>query len=206
MTDVFNQQQQQQQKEDEEIEKLFDLNNVPVPIDLNNLIEHLHKVFSYDTVNIDYVKRLLENYKSNQKDWKQFAKYDPYKYQKKNFIKFSQTQVLLIIRYTRNLVNKGNGKFNIIILCWSESQGSSIHDHSNAHCFFKMLDGELTETKFDWPVNENEPMIERDKHVYKKDQVSYINGIPPPSPSFLTISCSIYKLLFLNRQSWSSSC
>jgi hypothetical protein len=39
-----------------------------------------------------------------------------------------------------------------------------------------MLDGELTETKFDWPKNENEAMIEKDKQIYKKDQVSYING------------------------------
>ena len=28
-----------------------------------------------------------------------------------------------IPRYTRNLVDEGNGKFNVIILCWGEGQG-----------------------------------------------------------------------------------
>jgi hypothetical protein len=74
MTSVLKQQEELNSEE-----RLFDLNNVPIPNDLNDLIEHLHKVFSYDTVNIDFVKKLLENYKSNQKDWKQYAKYDPYK-------------------------------------------------------------------------------------------------------------------------------
>ena len=26
-------------------------------------------------------------------------------------------------RYTRNLVDEGNGKFNLIVLCWGEGQG-----------------------------------------------------------------------------------
>ena len=84
---------------------------------------------------------------------------------------------LFSYRYTRNLIDKGNGKFNIIVLCWAESQGSSVHDHSNSHCFFKMLDGELTETKFAWPdENKESEMTETSKATYTKDQVSYING------------------------------
>lgn len=30
---------------------------------------------------------------------------------------------LLCRRYTRNLVDEGNGKFNVIVLCWGEGQG-----------------------------------------------------------------------------------
>ena len=77
------------------------------------------------------------------------------------------------------MVDEGNGKYNILLLCWAESQGSSIHDHSNAHCFMKCLDGELTETKFKWPENTEEQcekeMIETAKTTMKKDQVCYIN-------------------------------
>lgn len=54
-------------------------------------------------------------------------------------------------RYTRNLVDAGNGKFNLMILCWGEGHGSAIHDHADAHCFMKMLKGELSEVRYAWP-------------------------------------------------------
>ena len=58
----------------------LDLNNVPIPVNLNDLCKEIHKVFANDTVNVEYVIKLLENYKSNVKDWRQYAKYDPHKY------------------------------------------------------------------------------------------------------------------------------
>ncbi|KAH6931670.1 hypothetical protein HPB50_026707 [Hyalomma asiaticum] len=58
-------------------------------------------------------------------------------------------------RYTRNLVDEGNGKFNLMILCWSEGQGSSIHDHADSHCFMKVLAGTLKEVRFDWPQSKD---------------------------------------------------
>ncbi|XP_077288699.1 cysteine dioxygenase type 1 [Arctopsyche grandis] len=100
--------------------------------DLKDLIEALHVVFEDDHVNIEHVKELMLSYKSNEADWKKYAKFD------RN-------------RYTRNLVDKGNGKFNLIVLCWGEGHGSAIHDHADSHCFMKMLKGELEETRFAWP-------------------------------------------------------
>lgn len=140
-----------------------DLDNVPVPKDLKELVSIIRKVFSNDIVNVDYVKTLLENYKSNPKDWRHYAKYDPHK-------------------YTRNLVDDGNGKYNILLLCWAESQGSSIHDHSNSHCFMKCLDGEFVETKYEWPEksendenSEGAEMKEIARTCVKVNQVCYIN-------------------------------
>ena len=57
----------------------FDAENAPVPKDLSQLCQILHRVFAQDTVNVEYVKRIIENYKSNPKDWKKYAKYDPHK-------------------------------------------------------------------------------------------------------------------------------
>jgi cysteine dioxygenase len=83
------------------------------------------------------------------------------------------------------LIDEGNGKFNILLLCWAESQGSSIHDHSNSHCFMKCLDGELLETKYEWPnlksdeLSEEEmgkEMVEKTRTQLKKNSVAYING------------------------------
>ncbi len=80
-------------------------------------------------------------------------------------------------RYTRNLVDAGNDKFNLMILCWGEGNGSSIHDHQNAHCFVKMLDGHLKETLFEWPEGgEETEMQQKQMSVYPKEGVTYING------------------------------
>jgi hypothetical protein len=98
----------------------LDLDNVPVPKDLKELCEMLHQVFSDDVVNVEFVTKLIQNYKSNPKDWRKYAKYDPHK-------------------YTRNLIDEGNGKFNILLLCWAESQGSSIHDHSKLIFFYATI-------------------------------------------------------------------
>lgn len=96
---------------------------------------------------------------SNAADWKKYVNWDPYK-------------------YTRNLVDDGNGKFNLIVLCWGEGQarlvegasarppcpgasphaadtpwwwGSAIHDHAGSHCLMKILDGTVQETRYAWP-------------------------------------------------------
>ena len=87
----------------------------------------------------------------------------------------------------------GNDRFNLMALCWCEGHGSSIHDHSDAHCFVKVLDGQLKETMFDWPTSSrtqsadgtvfdevllHEPLRETVVNYYDKDGVTYINGLP----------------------------
>jgi len=86
---------------------------------LNDLIEKLHQLFEDDVVDVDHVMQVFNSYKSNPAEWKKFAKFDRY-------------------RYTRNLVDEGNGKFNLMLLCWGEGHMSSIHDHADAHCFMKV--------------------------------------------------------------------
>lgn len=107
---------------------------------LTDLIGELRKTFDSDHVNIEYVNHLMLSYQSNPAEWRKFAKFDRY-------------------RYTRNLVDAGNGKYNLMILCWNEGHASAIHDHADSHCFMKMLKGQLMETRFAWPkdatVNED---------------------------------------------------
>ena len=90
------------------------------------MIERLSELFGSEVVNIEEVEAVLASYKSRPSDWKKYAKFDKYK-------------------YTRNLVHKGNGKFNLMLLCWAPGNQSTIHDHANAHCFVKVLDGNLKE-------------------------------------------------------------
>ena len=151
------------------------------PKDLDELIQELRKVFASDKVNIDYVKTLMTLYKSNPKDWKQFAKFDPH-------------------RYTRNLVDLGNGKFNLMILCWNREQASMIHSHANSHCFMKILDGGVNEELFEWPENEEvKEMTPREKNAYEKDQTAYISDeiglhrIENPSHTDYAVSLHLYS-------------
>ncbi|XP_036343625.1 cysteine dioxygenase type 1-like [Rhagoletis pomonella] len=104
----------------------------PTIDNLTDLISALHKEFETSYVNIEMVNHIMLTYKSNPREWKRFAKFDRYK-------------------YTRNLVDAGNGKFNLMILCWGEGQGSAIHDHADSHCFMKMLKGDLQETRYEMP-------------------------------------------------------
>ncbi|KAG1324773.1 hypothetical protein G6F62_008908 [Rhizopus arrhizus] len=77
----------------------------------------------------------MEKYSSNADDWDHYTLFDHSR------------------AYTRNLIDDGNGKFNLMILAWSKGQKSPIHDHSGSHCVMKILDGELQETLFDWPTS-----------------------------------------------------
>lgn len=40
--------------------------------------------------------------------------------------------------YTRNLVDRGNGEYNLLVLCWPPGASSSIHDHPGAHCIVRL--------------------------------------------------------------------
>ncbi|CAH0716813.1 unnamed protein product, partial [Brenthis ino] len=101
---------------------------------LETLVVELHKVFSKNHVNVQEVQKLMAAYKSDPKHWKKYAKFDRF-------------------RYTRNLVDAGNGAFNIMILCWGPGHASAIHDHADSHCFMKVLSGSLEEVRYDWPYN-----------------------------------------------------
>lgn len=135
----------------------------PQVFSLDDLIKELYRVFEADEVNVEEVHNLMATYKSNPVEWKKFAKFDRYK-------------------YTRNLIDEGNGKFNLMLVCWGPSHSSTIHDHANSHCFLKLLSGVLQEVKFDWPQQGlgeqqegGQEMVCKDVNCLKVNGVCYIN-------------------------------
>lgn len=86
---------------------------------LADLISKLRQMFESNSVDIDQVKALMASYKSNPAEWIQYTHCD------KN-------------RYTRNGVDIGNGKYNLMIVCWPQNIISQIHDHSDSHCIMKV--------------------------------------------------------------------
>ncbi|XP_061726292.1 cysteine dioxygenase type 1 [Cydia pomonella] len=134
----------------------------PIKIDheitgLEKLVEELHDIFSRDHVNVQDVQKLMLGYKSNPKDWKKYAKFDRF-------------------RYTRNLVDAGNGAFNIMILCWGAGHASPIHDHADSHCFMKILSGNLEEVRYDWPEHVQPEVLKKLKNKSCCDKMEDQDG------------------------------
>ncbi|OAA61377.1 cysteine dioxygenase [Cordyceps fumosorosea ARSEF 2679] len=111
-----------------------------------------------DDIDVTFLTRLMKLYDARDRNWAKYAFGDASR------------------GYTRNLVDEGNGKSNLLVLVWSPGKGSPIHDHGNAHCLMKILKGNLTETRYEFP-QEGEPSgplnIITEK-TYKENQVAYM--------------------------------
>uniref|UniRef100_A0A0K0EB56 Cysteine dioxygenase n=1 Tax=Strongyloides stercoralis TaxID=6248 RepID=A0A0K0EB56_STRER len=145
------------------------------------MLKNLREEFDKDQYSVDTIKKILQSYKSRKEDWKKFYFYDPHK-------------------YTRNLVDTGNGKYNAMILVWPEGIMSPIHDHTSNDCFVKVLEGELTEVKYEWPTDECEEtgMIEIGKDTYSINEVTYmcdkigLHRMENPSNSKPAVTLHVY--------------
>lgn len=73
---------------------------------------------------------------------------------------------IFLLRYTRKLVDAGNGKFNLLIICWDAGQGSAIHDHTESHCFMRILKGQLREIRYVWPDDYDHNKVEFDQSAH----------------------------------------
>ncbi|PVH72765.1 cysteine dioxygenase type I [Cadophora sp. DSE1049] len=115
-----------------------------------------------EDVDLESLTTLMQEYESNEEEWSRFALPD------------------LSKGYTRNLVDEGNGKSNLLILVWTPGKGSPIHNHSNAHCLMKILQGELTETRYEFPKHDQESREEQSMDViaettYGDNHVAYMS-------------------------------
>ena len=59
----------------------WDLKNLRPPVDFEDLVRQLHVVFQRDRIDVDYVKALMTSYKSKPSEWKQYAKFDEFRYE-----------------------------------------------------------------------------------------------------------------------------
>ncbi|KAI0872209.1 RmlC-like cupin domain-containing protein [Hypoxylon argillaceum] len=110
-----------------------------------------------EDVEVEDLTHLMERYVSNAEGW------TPYALSNDN------------MPYTRNLVDEGNGKANLLVLVWTPGKSSPIHDHGNAHCLMKILHGNLTETRYDFPDGDKEKTMEiKSERVHKENAVAYM--------------------------------
>lgn len=110
-----------------------------------------------DDVDLEHLTRLMEEYQTDERQWARFAMGDASR------------------GYTRNLVDEGNGKSNLLVLVWSPGKGSPIHDHGNAHCLMKILRGTLTETRYEFPDSDKEEQMKViSEKGYRENEVAYM--------------------------------
>ena len=92
------------------------------------LLKSIKNALKDKEVNIKEISQLLSAYKSQEEDWMKYVFFDE-------------------DCYTRNLVDEGNGNYNLLICAWNPSQGTCIHNHANSSCFVKILSGAIRETR-----------------------------------------------------------
>ncbi|KAJ3322367.1 hypothetical protein HDV06_003087 [Boothiomyces sp. JEL0866] len=118
------------------------------------LVKEIRNEFKENDItgtDVEKLQSLMSAYKANRIDYARYALFDSKK-------------------YTRNLIDDGNGKYNLIALCWGPGQASPIHNHANSHCIFKVLEGQLTETLY--PIRAGSlPKISK----YTENQVNYMH-------------------------------
>jgi len=105
--------------------------------------------------------------------------------------------------YTRNLVDGGNGKYNLLLLVWRPGEGSRVHDHTK-HCCMKILKGRLRETLFSWPDQDlishgqSSPPVMKKESLLEENEVSYISNsiglhsVFNPDPENYAVSLHLY--------------
>ncbi|KAI6086244.1 RmlC-like cupin domain-containing protein [Hypoxylon rubiginosum] len=110
-----------------------------------------------EDVDVEDLSHIMERYISNQDDWTRYAMANP------------------DMAYTRNLVDEGNGKANLLVLVWTPGKASPIHDHGNAHCLMKILKGSLTESRYEFPDGDKEqPMQLKSEKALANNAVAYM--------------------------------
>ncbi|ODV81106.1 cysteine dioxygenase type I, partial [Suhomyces tanzawaensis NRRL Y-17324] len=114
------------------------------------------KGLSSEDIDIEEVQRIMEEYQSDEADWAHLALHDPSR------------------NYSRNGILNINGNANLLMLAWTPGKSSAIHDHANAHCCMKILDGELTESLYDIPEGEGQ-LVPKKNTVLHRDVVGYIS-------------------------------
>ncbi|KAJ2394464.1 hypothetical protein GGI23_004676 [Coemansia sp. RSA 2559] len=135
-----------------------------------------------DPRTVRQARKLMQSYVSHSTDWSQYAVYHEG------------------TRYTRNLVDDGNGRYNLLMIVWGEEQSSPIHDHAGSHCMMKLLAGELNEDLYAWPTTATTGSLRLKRTApLKTNSVAYMSDklglhrIANPSRGTKAVSLHLYS-------------
>jgi len=157
------------------------------PLDgFHRLVKDLSEVLGSNSgidseeIEVQQLEKLMKDYASKEDEWSNYA-----------FADFTRG-------YTRNLVDEGNGKSNLLVLVWSPGKGSPVHDHADAHCVMKVLKGNLMETRYNFPKNNQTAPEAIKETIYKENEVTYmadelgLHKVSNPDPEKMAVSLHLY--------------
>jgi len=153
---------------------------------LQTFTDILKKELDVNGQNIQYIANIISRFNFNPKEWKKYIHYEQ-------------------SRYTRNLVGYDD-KFTLLLLCWDKGRGSPIHDHAGSSCWVKMLEGELTETRYQLDDEGNVGV--KSRTVITPDDVVYIDDtlglhkMENENPDNIAISLHVYSPPYSNCYSF----
>jgi cysteine dioxygenase len=158
------------------------LSHTPIKHLLNSLASSLANT---PTANLPHLTSLLRSYVSDPAEWSKYAYANPAK------------------QYTRNLVREVHGLFNLLMLVWTPGKMSPVHDHADAHCLMKVLQGDLVETRFAFPRSPGRggKLTQTAKAQYRQGKVTYmadrlgLHSIANPSMSGYAVSLHCKSML-----------
>lgn len=158
--------------------------DVTVPRSMNflELQAKLDELLGGEVADCDKIRAAMQAYSSDMSDWEEYAHWSDH-------------------CYTRNLIDEGNGKYNLMLICWNHGQASSIHNHAGSHCFMKIMDGALTEELYCKPdkVVDGQELAPHQVTEFPTDDVAYISDkvgmhrISNASHSIRAVSLHLYS-------------
>ena len=90
------------------------------------------------------LKNIISVLKTNQKPLKEL-KYLLDKYNSNDWEKYQKFSKM---NYERNLIFRDKN-YEIFLICWDYNQFSPIHNHADNGCLYKVIQGQLSEFKYD---------------------------------------------------------
>lgn len=111
--------------------------------------------------------------------------------------------------YTRNLCHSTD-EYTLLILCWSPSKESKIHNHPSQSCFIKTLRGCIREVVY-VPDKETDNLVPVRTRFYNEGQVSWMSDsiglhkIGNPCPESGSVTLHLYTPPFSECKVWNSS-
>ncbi|EWC44064.1 hypothetical protein DRE_01416 [Drechslerella stenobrocha 248] len=161
---------------------------------LENLISALRDTLGtnqelrFEDVDVDQLQSLMRGYQSVRAEWERFA-----------FLDLSRN-------YTRNLVDNLHGNANLILMTWTPNKASLIHDHTNAHCVMRILQGHIIETRYEWPTpGVEEPLRIKEVRHYYAGEVAYmsddlgIHKVENGDPDSVAVSLHLYTPPYIEK-------
>ena len=112
--------------------------------------------------------------------------------------------------YTRNLIATDDISYALLLLCWNPGRESKIHDHPCDGCWLTILEGQIQETRYEYPSNENDPLVCVADEIFSQGQVAFIDDsiglhkVGNPSDNVRASTLHLYSPPFGKCKVWGS--